>query len=147
MTGCQRPCNYLEYSFIGEKQQTAFVSDDYVFSLWAVSADTVRILRASILWRWSSFTRWWQGSSLSIHGHRLLQNLEAVLDFFLDSLSWPCGMAFSFYSLRSYVCPLVLHTILSRDFKHLDFIPCISLSWPCWMDSGHDAGQYPIFVL
>ena len=41
MTGCQRPCNYLEYSFIGEKQQTAFVSDNYVFSLWAVSADTV----------------------------------------------------------------------------------------------------------
>ena len=42
MTGCQRPCKYLEYSFIGEKQQTAFVSDDYVFSLWAVSADTVK---------------------------------------------------------------------------------------------------------
>ena len=32
----------MEYSFIGEKQQTAFVSDDYVFSLWAVSADTVK---------------------------------------------------------------------------------------------------------
>ena len=41
MTGCQRPCSYLEYSFIGEKQQTAFASENYIFSLWAVSADTV----------------------------------------------------------------------------------------------------------
>ena len=40
-TGCKKPCFYKRYSFIGEKMQTDFLSDKFVFSLWAVSNYTM----------------------------------------------------------------------------------------------------------
>ena len=43
-TGCQRPCIYLQYKFIGEKQRTSYISEHFVFSLWSVhsSVDVAR---------------------------------------------------------------------------------------------------------
>ena len=40
-TGCKKPCFYKRYSFIGEKLQTDFLADEFVFSLWAVSNYTM----------------------------------------------------------------------------------------------------------
>ena len=36
MTGCQRPCIYHQYKFIGERQPVSFLTNNFVFSLWSV---------------------------------------------------------------------------------------------------------------
>jgi hypothetical protein len=38
--GCRKPCNYKKYQIIGDKIPTAFKSDYFTFSIWAVSDDT-----------------------------------------------------------------------------------------------------------
>ena len=40
-TGCKKPCFYKRYNFIGEKLQTYFLANEFVFSLWAVSNYTM----------------------------------------------------------------------------------------------------------
>ena len=40
VTGCLKPCSYKKYVLIGEKTRTSFKSDDFTFSLWAVSNST-----------------------------------------------------------------------------------------------------------
>ena len=40
VTGCLKPCHYKKYILIGERSATSFKSDDYIFSLWAVSSKT-----------------------------------------------------------------------------------------------------------
>ena len=41
LTGCIKPCRYKKYTFSGERSSTAFKgSEDFVFSLWAVSEKT-----------------------------------------------------------------------------------------------------------
>ena len=41
MTGCQKPCSYKKYTLIGEKRRSTFKSEDFTFSLWAVSNSTM----------------------------------------------------------------------------------------------------------
>ena len=41
LTGCQKPCHYKKYSFVGIKQATAFVSKNFIFSLLAASKNTI----------------------------------------------------------------------------------------------------------
>ena len=40
ITGCRKPCRYKKYSFVGEPNPSDFESEDYIFSLWAVSNRT-----------------------------------------------------------------------------------------------------------
>ena len=41
MTGCKRPCKYKKYNFLGDPSSlSAYKSDHFVFSLWAVSYKT-----------------------------------------------------------------------------------------------------------
>ena len=39
-TGCRKPCKYKKYSFLGEPYPSAFKSEHFIFSLWAVSYKT-----------------------------------------------------------------------------------------------------------
>ena len=41
LSGCRRPCIYKRYNFVGEKQTAAFLSNHFLFSLWAVSNSTL----------------------------------------------------------------------------------------------------------
>ena len=40
-TGCLKPCSYKKYVLIGEKRRSAFKSEEFAFSLWAVSNSTL----------------------------------------------------------------------------------------------------------
>ena len=40
LTGCQKPCKYRRYIMVGDRKRTSFKSDDFTFSLWAVSKST-----------------------------------------------------------------------------------------------------------
>ena len=40
LSGCMKPCSYARYSFVGEKQASSFLTDRFLFSLWAVSNST-----------------------------------------------------------------------------------------------------------
>ena len=40
ITSCLKPCKYKKYTMVGEKKRTAFKSDSFTFSLWAVSKST-----------------------------------------------------------------------------------------------------------
>ena len=40
ITGCRKPCKYKKYSFLGEPYPSAFKSEHFIFSLWAVSNRT-----------------------------------------------------------------------------------------------------------
>ena len=40
ITGCLKPCKYKKYILVGERQRTSFKSDNFTFSLWAVSKST-----------------------------------------------------------------------------------------------------------
>ena len=41
MTGCKKPCKYKKYNFLGDPtSHSAYKSDHFVFSLWAVSYKT-----------------------------------------------------------------------------------------------------------
>ena len=40
LTNCIKPCNYRKY-ILGERKQTSFKSENFTFSLWAVSKNTV----------------------------------------------------------------------------------------------------------
>ena len=40
LTGCIKPCSYKRYSFLGEKQVSSFVSEDFYFALMPMSNDT-----------------------------------------------------------------------------------------------------------
>ena len=40
-TGCLKPCIYKKYVLIGEKRRSAFKSEEFSFSLWAVSNSTL----------------------------------------------------------------------------------------------------------
>ena len=40
IAGCRKPCKYKKYSFLGEPYPSAFKSEHYIFSLWAVSNKT-----------------------------------------------------------------------------------------------------------
>ena len=37
LTNCSKPCHYNKYSFITDGEMSAFKSDKFLFSLWAVS--------------------------------------------------------------------------------------------------------------
>ena len=39
ITGCMKPCKYKKY-MVGERKRTSFKSDNFTFSLWAVSKST-----------------------------------------------------------------------------------------------------------
>ena len=41
LTGCQKPCFYKKYKFVGDKVTTSFPSEHFTFSLWAVSNNTM----------------------------------------------------------------------------------------------------------
>ena len=40
ITQCLKPCKYRQYAFIGELGQSIFKSEQFAFSLWAVSRET-----------------------------------------------------------------------------------------------------------
>ena len=40
ITNCMKPCKYKKYIIVGERQRTSFKSDNFTFSLWAVSKNT-----------------------------------------------------------------------------------------------------------
>ena len=40
ITGCMKPCKYKKYIMVGERKRTSFKSDNFTFSLWAVSKST-----------------------------------------------------------------------------------------------------------
>ena len=40
LTHCLKPCKYRQYAFIGELGQSIFKSEQFAFSLWAVSRET-----------------------------------------------------------------------------------------------------------
>ena len=40
ITGCRKPCKYKRYNFLGDKNPSAFKSEHFIFSLWAVSSKT-----------------------------------------------------------------------------------------------------------
>ena len=41
LSGCRKPCVYKRYSFVGEKQTSSFLTNHFLFSLWAVSNSTL----------------------------------------------------------------------------------------------------------
>ena len=40
ITNCMKPCKYKKYIMVGERKRTSFKSDNFTFSLWAVSKST-----------------------------------------------------------------------------------------------------------
>ena len=40
LTGCLKPCQYRKYHFVGGKERTSLESEEFTFSLWAVSKKT-----------------------------------------------------------------------------------------------------------
>ena len=40
VTGCQKPCHFKKYIFLGDPSPSSFKSEHYIFSLWAVSSKT-----------------------------------------------------------------------------------------------------------
>ena len=40
ITSCMKPCKYKKYIMVGERKRTSFKSDNFTFSLWAVSKST-----------------------------------------------------------------------------------------------------------
>ena len=40
ITSCMKPCTYKKYILVGERTRTSFKSDNFTFSLWAVSKST-----------------------------------------------------------------------------------------------------------
>ena len=40
ITSCKKPCKYKKYVMVGERKRTSFQSDNFTFSLWAVSTNT-----------------------------------------------------------------------------------------------------------
>ena len=40
ITSCKKPCKYKKYVMVGERKRTSFKSDNFTFSLWAVSKNT-----------------------------------------------------------------------------------------------------------
>ena len=41
LSGCKKPCAYNRYNFVGEKKTSSFLTDHFLFSLWAVSNSTL----------------------------------------------------------------------------------------------------------
>ena len=41
LTNCVKPCNYKKYDLLGHHKPTAFKSEHFTFSLWAVSKNMV----------------------------------------------------------------------------------------------------------
>ena len=41
ITNCMKPCKYKKYILVGERKQSSFESEYFIFSLWAVSKNTV----------------------------------------------------------------------------------------------------------
>ena len=41
ITSCMKPCKYMKYIIVGDRKRTSFKSDNFTFSLWAVSKSTV----------------------------------------------------------------------------------------------------------
>ena len=40
ITSCLKPCTYKKYILVGDRKRTSFKSDNFTFSLWAVSEST-----------------------------------------------------------------------------------------------------------
>ena len=40
-SNCWKPCTYLEYKALGDRKKTSIISNDFVFSLWAVTNFTL----------------------------------------------------------------------------------------------------------
>ena len=40
-TGCKKPCYRRKYTFLGDEVATTFEHEDFTFSLWSVSNDTL----------------------------------------------------------------------------------------------------------
>ena len=38
VTGCQKPCHFKKYIFLGDRTPSSFKSEHFIFSLWAVSS-------------------------------------------------------------------------------------------------------------
>ena len=41
IANCTKPCNYKKYVLVGERKQSSFESEYFIFSIWAVSKNTV----------------------------------------------------------------------------------------------------------
>jgi hypothetical protein len=53
LTGCMKPCFYKQNHVIGEKTSTAFKSDFFTVSFWAVTKDT-KVERELLVYPWTS---------------------------------------------------------------------------------------------
>ena len=54
VTNCIKPCKYKEYKVVGENRQTTLQSQDFSFSLWAISKNT-EVKREELIYPFSSF--------------------------------------------------------------------------------------------
>ena len=82
-TGCRNPCHYRHYSFIGHKKETAFDSDNYIFSLFAES-DLTHIEREELVYPLSSLVAEFGGTLGLFLGFSFM----AILDSLGNIFSW-----------------------------------------------------------
>ena len=56
-TSCKKPCKYMKYNMVGERKRTSFKSDNFTFSLWAVSKNT-EVKTEALIYPLSSLHYW-----------------------------------------------------------------------------------------
>ena len=90
-TGCLKPCSYKKYVLIGEKRRSTFKSEEFTFSLWALSNSTL-VEKEELIFPLSS----------------LVAEFGGTLGLFLG---------FSFLTLWDHILHLGYVTIAFRMFK------------------------------
>ena len=53
LSGCSKPCFYKKYRVMGDKFISSFVTDHFLFSLWAVSNSTL-VETEQLIYPWTS---------------------------------------------------------------------------------------------
>ena len=60
-TGCLKPCHYMKYRIEGDRQATSYQSQDFLFSLDAISNDTF-VEREQLVYPWTALVADFGGS-------------------------------------------------------------------------------------
>ena len=60
-TGCLKPCHYMKYRIVGDRQATSYQSPDFLYSLHTISNDTF-VEREELVYPWTALVADFGGS-------------------------------------------------------------------------------------
>ena len=89
IANCTKPCNYKKYVLVGERKQSSFESEHFIFSLWAVSKNTV-VRTEHLIYPISSLVAEFGGTLGLFLGFSFMALWDKIYDF--RSVCWAMNM-------------------------------------------------------